>query len=223
MKGITDIMDLIKMTDIVPMTETVIKIEIKKNEFVGIYGAYSEDFINRIATIKKINQGNYIFNGISISEENKDLSYIRNQFIGIVSEFCPLIKNRTVLENVALPFIFNREVKNKKIDYMAQDALELIDILTLSHLRVVELSEVERVLVLLARAIVNQPKVLVIGNIIERLETYESVRVLEKLKLLHTQGYTIIIDATYDLARTYCEKIINIGGEVENEENIQIN
>lgn len=140
-----------------------IDLHIQKGQIVSIVGpsgAGKTTLLQIIGTLDKPNSGSIIVNGIDISTLNaKKISDFRNQHIGFVFQFHQLLPEFTALENIMIPaYIAGKSNKEAK-----SSALELLEFMGLSDRashKPNELSGGEKQRVAVARALVNNPAVI---------------------------------------------------------------
>lgn len=140
-----------------------INLEIRKGEIVSIVGASGagkSTLLHIIGTLDKPDSGSILYNGSPIEKMNeKRLSEFRNRNIGFVFQFHHLLPEFTALENVCIPSYIDKRSKKETI----RKAEELLDILNLpdrSHHKPAELSGGEQQRLAVARALINDPAVI---------------------------------------------------------------
>lgn len=140
-----------------------VDLHIKESEVVSIVGssgAGKTTLLTILGTLDRPSSGEILFNGINITSLNeKKLAAFRNQHIGFVFQFHHLLPEFTAIENVCIPAFIN---KTSKKDAEAK-ANELLDLLGLKHRanhKPFELSGGEQQRVAVARALINNPKVI---------------------------------------------------------------
>ncbi len=140
-----------------------VDLHIKESEVVSIVGssgAGKTTLLTILGTLDRPSSGEILFNGINITSLNeKKLAAFRNQHIGFVFQFHHLLPEFTAIENVCIPAFIN---KTSKKDAEAK-ANELLDLLGLKHRanhKPSELSGGEQQRVAVARALINNPKVI---------------------------------------------------------------
>jgi lipoprotein-releasing system ATP-binding protein len=146
-------------------TLTVLKgveIEIKKGEvisIVGASGAGKTTLLHIIGTLDRANKGNLEINGVNISSLNdKKLAEFRNKNIGFVFQFHHLLPEFTALENVCIPAYIGG-VSTSEAEKKAKDLLEFLGLKERIHHKPNELSGGEQQRVAVARALINNPSV----------------------------------------------------------------
>lgn len=140
-----------------------VDIEIKSAEVVSIVGssgAGKTTLLTILGTLDKATSGEIVFDGINISSLSaKKIAAFRNQHIGFVFQFHHLLPEFTAIENVCIP-AFIRKASKKEAE---TKALELLDMLGLKNRfdhKPSELSGGEQQRVAVARALINNPKVI---------------------------------------------------------------
>lgn len=140
-----------------------IDLQIKKGEIVSIVGpsgAGKTTFLQILGTLDKADSGRIIYDGIEVhSLKEKQLSRFRNQNIGFVFQFHHLLPEFTALENVCIPaFIAN--ASRSKAEKMARDILNFLNLEERLDHKPNELSGGEQQRVAVARALINNPSVI---------------------------------------------------------------
>lgn len=140
-----------------------IDLKIEKGEIVSIVGpsgAGKTTFLQILGTLSRPNSGEVLYDNINISKlRDKQLAAFRNQNIGFVFQFHHLLPEFTALENVCIPAFINKIPKAQA----EEKAKEILDFLKLSHRldhKPKELSGGEQQRVAVARALINDPKVI---------------------------------------------------------------
>ena len=140
-----------------------IDLEIKKGEIVSIVGpsgAGKTTLLQIIGTLDKPNEGEVVINDINISKlSNNKLSDFRNQHIGFVFQFHQLLPEFTALENIMIPS-FIGSVSKSVAKQKAEELLEFMQLKDRAHHKPNELSGGEKQRVAVARALINNPEVI---------------------------------------------------------------
>ena len=140
-----------------------IDLEIKKGEIVSIVGpsgAGKTTLLQIIGTLDKPNEGEVVINDINISKlSNNKLSDFRNQHIGFVFQFHQLLPEFTALENIMIP-AFIGGISKSVAKQKAEELLEFMQLKDRAHHKPNELSGGEKQRVAVARALINNPEVI---------------------------------------------------------------
>lgn len=178
-----------------------VDISVSKGEIVSIVGASGAGkttLLQILGTLDKPNAGNVILGGTTVNKLNeKELARFRNQKIGFIFQFHQLLPEFTALENVMIPALIGGKDKKKT----KERALELLAYLQLSERtehKPAELSGGEKQRVAVARALINQPDIILADEPSGSLDS-QNKEELHKLlfELREKFGLTIII-VTHD-------------------------
>ena len=176
-----------------------VELKIKENEIVSIVGPSGSGkttLMNLIGCLDKATAGSLkIGNNDTASLEEIDLVKIRRENIGFIFQRFYLIPTLTVRENLELPLIFaNKNINTKKI----LDMLKEVNLEGKEGIQVKYLSGGDKQRTGIARALVNDPRILVADEPTGKLETKVGLQILKLFKELSKKGLAIII-ATHDL------------------------
>ncbi|MBP6755437.1 MAG: ABC transporter ATP-binding protein [Bacteroidia bacterium] len=127
---------------------------------VGSSGAGKTTLLTILGTLDKPTTGDIEFNGINITSlSEKKLAQFRNQYIGFVFQFHHLLPEFTALENICIPAFINKTSK-KEAELNAYKLLDLLGLKDRASHKPSELSGGEQQRVAVARALINNPKVI---------------------------------------------------------------
>ncbi len=169
---------------------------IRKNEFVAIMGSSGSGkstLMNILGCLDKPTAGTYILNGEPTHKLGAaSLSAVRNREIGFVFQSFELLPRATALANVMLPLIYSRKhwlgAKRR-----AKRALEKVGLGQRMKHRPNQLSGGQRQRVAVARALVNEPTILLADEPTGNLDSKTSEEIIGLFKQLHAEGQTIVI------------------------------
>ncbi len=199
-----------------------VSLHIQKGEMtaiIGKSGAGKTTLLNVIGCIDSPDEGTYQLNGTDISRmSEKQLASIRNTEIGIVMQNFALVMQDTALENVIIPFYFQKGIHLKTARQKALAALQSVGLESMASKPVNKLSGGQKQRVAIARAIVNEPSVILADEPTGALDSRISSEIMGIFKSLHAQGKTIMI-VTHDMGiAKQCERIITISDGMIKEE-----
>lgn len=173
-----------------------VSLEIFKGEYVALMGpsgSGKSTLMNILGALDTPSSGKYILNGYDVSEMgDNELADIRNREIGFVFQTFNLLPRLTSLENVALPLIYAGIKKEERLEKAAQ-ALSSVGLSDRMTHKPNELSGGQRQRVAVARALVNNPSIILADEPTGNLDTKTSVEIMQLFEDLHQQGNTIII------------------------------
>ncbi len=173
-----------------------ISISVKKNEYVafmGPSGSGKSTFMNIIGCLDTPTSGQYFLNGTDVSKMNdRELAGVRNKEIGFIFQTFNLLPRYTALENVALPLVYAGYSKTERIK-RAKEVLEQVGLGDRMKHKPNELSGGQRQRVAVARALVNNPTILLADEPTGNLDTKTSYEIMALFDELHQRGNTIIV------------------------------
>ncbi len=190
-----------------------IDITIRLNEYVAIMGpsgSGKSTLMNVLGCLDTPTAGTYWLNGVEVSRMSDDeLARIRNREIGFVFQTFNLLPRATALHNVELPLIY-AGVKSGKRRKQATLALERVGLADRMKHRPSELSGGQRQRVAVARALVNEPSILLADEPTGNLDSTTSSEIMSVFASLHEQGQTVImVTHEADVAR-HAERVITL-------------
>lgn len=178
-----------------------IDLHIKEGEFVSIVGASGAGkttLLQIIGTLDTDNEGEVIINGVNIKKlSDKELSAFRNKQLGFVFQFHQLLPEFTALENVCIPGYIARR-NNKEVEEKAKELLTKLGLQDRFHHKPNELSGGEKQRVAVARALINDPKLILADEPSGSLDSGNKKELHSLLrKLCNEYGLTILL-VTHD-------------------------
>jgi putative ABC transport system ATP-binding protein len=173
-----------------------VSLDIFKGEFVALMGpsgSGKSTLMNILGCLDTPSKGDYILNGINVSQMSDDeLAEVRNKEIGFVFQTFNLLPRSTSLDNVALPLIY-AGVNKKDRDARSQKALENVGLGNRVTHKPNELSGGQRQRVAVARALINNPSIILADEPTGNLDTKTSIEIMGLLEEIHSKGNTIIL------------------------------
>ncbi|AGK95134.1 ABC transporter ATP-binding protein [Clostridium pasteurianum] len=173
-----------------------VNVRINDGEFVAIVGpsgSGKSTLMHLVGGLDTPTSGSIYVDGKDISKlKDKYMSIYRNETIGFVFQAFNLENTQTALENVMMPLIFagvgGRERKEK-----AKNALEMVGLGDKIRHRPTEMSGGQRQRVSIARALVNEPKIIFADEPTGNLDSKNGELIMNLLTDLNEKGYTIIM------------------------------
>ena len=188
---------------------------------LGPSGCGKSTLLNLIGLLDRPTSGEIIIDGVStnnLKSEEKD--EFRNKVIGFVFQSYHLIKNLNAYENIELPLVLGGETDKKKIEGKVNNLLKEVELFDLKDKKSSDLSGGQMQRIAIARALINDPKVILADEPTGALDSKTSLEVMKILKKLSETHLVILVTHNKDLAEKYSDKIIYLSdGEVIGEEN----
>ena len=199
-----------------------ITIEIKKNEFVALMGASGSGkstLMNLVGCLDTPTSGQYFLSGHDVSKlDDNQLAEIRNKEIGFIFQTFNLLPRSTALENVMLPLVYAGISKAERLE-RATKALESVGLADRMNHKPNELSGGQRQRVATARALINNPSLILADEPTGNLDSKTSDEIMTLLVDIHKAGYTIILVTHEESIARFAHRIIRlIDGRVHSDE-----
>jgi putative ABC transport system ATP-binding protein len=202
-----------------------VDIEIRRGEYVAIMGpsgSGKSTLMNLIGCLDTPTKGLYYLNGKLVSDmQDDELARIRNKEIGFVFQTFNLLARATALHNVELPLIYAGLSSDARLE-KAKQSLRAVDLEPRMHHKPNELSGGQRQRVAVARALVNNPSILLADEPTGALDTVTGNEIMALFERLWQQGNTIVL-VTHEMdIATRAHRVIHIrDGKVEKDEKIR--
>ena len=199
---------------------------VEEGEFVAIMGASGcgkTTLLNIVGLLDKIDSGSYVFNGTDISNYNeRKRSGLRKQNIGFVFQSFNLIDELTVFENIELPLIYNK-IKFSERKQKVEAVLDKMQIMHRRNHFPQQLSGGQQQRVAVARAVINNPKLLLADEPTGNLDSNNGNEVMELLSDLNDAGTTVIMVTHSEHDAKYSHRIIRmLDGQKVSENRLRI-
>jgi len=211
LENVTKIYNKNKRNEFIALNQ--INLQIREGEMtaiIGKSGAGKSTLLHILACTDSADRGSYIWNGREIERlSEKEVAKIRNKQIGVVLQDFALIEEFTVFENVILPLHISSEViKNKKAK--VEEALQIVGMEKYKSSKIHELSGGQKQRAAIARAVVNNPDMILADEPTGALDSENADKIMELFHKLHKNGKTIIIVSHDKEISNQCERIIEI-------------
>ena len=204
-----------------------VDVSVMKNEYLammGPSGSGKSTLMNLLGCLDTPTAGTYNLNGTDVSSlKDDDLAEIRNKEIGFIFQTFNLLPRLTALENVSLPLVYagyNSEDRKRK----AQDVLEKVGLGDRLDHRPNQLSGGQRQRVAVARALVNDPSIILADEPTGNLDSKTSLDIMRLFEEIHEMGNTLIVVTHEEEVASHAHRILRLrDGLVEsdlNNENI---
>ncbi|MDM7924886.1 MAG: ABC transporter ATP-binding protein [bacterium] len=199
-----------------------INMKIEKNEYMAIMGpsgSGKSTLMNIVGCLDTPTSGSYRLNAKDVGRMDDDrLAEIRNKEIGFVFQNFNLLPRASALHNVELPLIYNGTPPAER-RAKAEKALVRVGLKDRMTHRPNELSGGQRQRVAVARALVNNPSIILADEPTGNLDTRTGDEIMELFESLHDQGNTIILVTHEEYIAEHSDRIVRLrDGRVERDE-----
>jgi putative ABC transport system ATP-binding protein len=197
-----------------------VSLEIATGEFVAIMGASGSGkstMMNILGCLDRPTSGRYFLDGTDVSElSREELADIRNQKIGFVFQGFNLLSRTSALENVELPMLYSRDhLAAHTVAEKATRALGIVGLADRADHHPSQLSGGQQQRVAVARALVNQPAMLLADEPTGNLDSRTSIEIMGVFQKLNDEGITIImVTHELDIARYTKRNVVMRDGGV---------
>jgi len=178
-----------------------ISLEVRAGESVAIVGpsgSGKSTLLNIIGTLDRPSAGSVILDGKDLAQlGEKELAQVRNREIGFIFQLHHLLPQCTVLENVLVPTLVNREIDREEVEGRAKELLKRVGLDERMGYRPGQLSGGERQRAAVVRALINRPKLLLADEPTGSLDKNASDTLAELLVELNQQEQVTLIVVTH--------------------------
>ncbi|HOY06084.1 MAG TPA: ABC transporter ATP-binding protein [Saprospiraceae bacterium] len=173
-----------------------VSLDIAKNEYVALMGpsgSGKSTLMNLLGCLDSPTRGEYWLNGTEVSTmDDSELAEVRNKEIGFVFQTFNLMPRLSALENVALPLVYAGIGKEERLE-KARKVLESVGLGDRVMHKPNELSGGQRQRVAVARALVNDPAIILADEPTGNLDSKTSYEIMGLFELIHKAGNTVIL------------------------------
>jgi len=210
---ITDLEKIYRTEEVETIALNKLSIEVKEGEFVAVMGPSGcgkSTLLNILGMLDDSDGGSFIFNGVEVAHFNeRKRAEMRKHNIGFVFQSFNLIDELTVYENVELPLIYTG-VKSAERKEMVEKVLDKMKIMHRRNHYPQQLSGGQQQRVAVARAVVNNPKLILADEPTGNLDSANGSEVMELLTDLNEQGTTIIMVTHSEHDAKFSHRIIRM-------------
>jgi putative ABC transport system ATP-binding protein len=199
-----------------------VTLTIERGSFVAIMGASGSGkstLMNLIGCLDRPTSGRYSLDGIAVEGLHRDqLAEIRNRKIGFVFQNFNLLPRMTAIENVQLPLLY-KSGATSDADERARRVLALVGLAGREDSLPTQLSGGQQQRIAIARALVNEPEILLADEPTGQLDSRTSAEIMEIFKSLNqTRGITIVVVTHSDEVAKFADRIVTFrDGQIIND------
>lgn len=187
---------------------------------MGHSGCGKSTLINIIGLLDTIDSGEYFINKIKVENLNdKFESNLRKKYIGFIFQDFYLDEHLKAIENVMLPMMLNKELKIQEKKELAYKLLDKFEIAERAEHFPKELSGGERQRIAIARALANDPKIILADEPTGDLDELNEKKIFEILKDLSIKGKCVIVVSHSNEVKKYADKVFLLKNGILSEVN----
>ncbi|MFA7135972.1 MAG: ABC transporter ATP-binding protein, partial [Bacteroidales bacterium] len=177
---------------------------------MGPSGSGKSTIMNILGCLDSPTDGSYILNDTDVSKMNDgELAQVRNKEIGFIFQSFNLLPRYTALDNVSLPLIYSGVGKAER-DRRASETLASVDLTDRMHHKPNELSGGQRQRVAVARALINNPSIILADEPTGNLDSKTSIDIMKLFSQIHNQGNTVIVVTHEEDIAKHARRIIRL-------------
>jgi len=210
---IKDLEKIYRTEEVETIALNKLSMEVKEGEFVAVMGPSGcgkSTLLNILGLLDDSDSGSFIFNGVEVVDFNeRKRAEMRKHNIGFVFQSFNLIDELTVYENVELPLIYTG-VKTAERKAKVEAVLDKMKIMHRRNHYPQQLSGGQQQRVAVARAVVNNPKLILADEPTGNLDSANGNEVMELLTDLNEQGTTIIMVTHSEHDARFSHRIIRM-------------
>lgn len=183
------------------------------NEYLALMGpsgSGKSTLMNILGCLDTATAGKYVLNGKDVSHMGDDeLADVRNTEIGFVFQQFNLLPRLTAWENVALPLIYAGAGKAER-EERARAMLDKVGLAERAHHKPNELSGGQSQRVAVARALINNPSLLLADEPTGNLDTKTSIEIMDLFSKIHEQGNTVVLVTHEEDIANFTNRIVRV-------------
>ncbi|MFI5148144.1 MAG: ABC transporter ATP-binding protein [Bacteroidia bacterium] len=196
-----------------------VSLEIKEGDFVAIMGASGSGkstFMNILGCLDYPTKGEYFMDGADALKMDKNgLAELRNRKIGFIFQSFNILARTSALENVELPLLYNNRFGSKERKEKARKALEAVGLGERLNSMPNQLSGGQQQRVAVARALINDPVVIMADEPTGNLDTRTSYEIMDIFQKLNNHGITIVmVTHEPDIAQCATSNVLFRDGQI---------
>jgi putative ABC transport system ATP-binding protein len=190
-----------------------VSINIGRGEFLAVLGpsgSGKSTMMNILGCLDRPTSGEYVLDGTPVQNFNRTkLAAVRNKKIGFVFQSFNLLPFATAYENIELPMLYGR-ISGKERKRRVSSLLEQVGLSDRSAHTPAELSGGQRQRVAVARALANDPDIILADEPTGNLDTKSGSEILNLFESLHVRGKTLIFVTHDEHLASHAKRIIRL-------------
>lgn len=169
------------------------------NSIIGQSGSGKSTLLNIIGTLDYPTSGEVVINGIAIQKLSKQqLATLRNQTLGFIFQFHYLLPEFTVLENILIPYRIHNTKVTKAVLERAHHLIDIVGLSSVKHNLATNLSGGQQQRTAIARALINQPKIILADEPTGNLDSDTTDTIYDLMRSINSTMKTTFLIITHD-------------------------
>lgn len=193
-----------------------INLNIEEGEFVSIIGqsgSGKSTMLNILGTLDSPTSGEVYINSSRTDKMRKnDLAKVRNQDLGFIFQFHYLLPEFTVMENVLMPYMLSGKPLTQEIKDKAEELLDIVNLSKVKNNKATDLSGGQAQRGAIARALINNPKIVLADEPTGNLDSKTTDDIYELLRAINKKFNTTFVVITHDQKiADKADRVITVG------------